>query len=144
MCHLVSRYARLWVCVCFRDFWGHVYDLMSDIIILDGLSVILHHLHVDFPLAVWVLEGDTFQFPKETSGWAWRTEPTNWSHCSSLKAMLPIQREVIEERTLEKARPYHVLWLFLCPLQFPLRDVVTKDSWVRARLLGKEESVTGI
>lgn len=102
--YLVCPCTGLFACVCFQDFWGHVYDLASDITILYGLPVILDYLHVDFPLTVWVLEGDKFQFPKETSGWAWRSEPTDWSHCQSLKAMFPTEREDKGKRTLKKAK----------------------------------------
>lgn len=43
---------------------------MSDRTELGGLPVISDYLHVNLTLTEWVLEGDMFQFPKETSGWA--------------------------------------------------------------------------
>lgn len=51
-----------------------------------------------------MVEGDTFQFPKETSGWALRSEPTDWGHGQCLKAMLPIEREDKGRMTQKRAK----------------------------------------
>lgn len=54
--------------VCVLVFASEIFEDSADITALVGLPVILDYLHVNLPLTGWVLAGDVFQFPKETSG----------------------------------------------------------------------------